>query len=69
MILDSMQIGTIALHLLYFVNFLHAHEQPRCLGQINLAEVFWPMAVILPYMGQGDDKESMSVENDVRSVG
>lgn len=35
MILDSMQIVTIFLQLLYLINFLHSHDQPRCLGPIE----------------------------------
>lgn len=35
MILDSMQIATIILQLLYLINFLHSHDQPRCLGPIE----------------------------------
>lgn len=51
MILDNMQIANIALQLMYFLNYLHTHEQPRCLGYIRLQDIYWPMAIVLPYMG------------------
>lgn len=35
MILDSMQIASIILQILYLVNFLHCQDQPRCLGPIE----------------------------------
>ena len=51
MILDSMQIGNIILQLLYCIDYLHSHEQPRCLGPLSLSEIYWPMGIILPYLG------------------
>ena len=51
MILDNMQIANIGLQMMYFVNYLHMHEQPRCMGPINLENIFWPMCIVLPYMG------------------
>lgn len=51
MILDNMQIATMVLHLLYLVNYLHNGEQPRCLGEVEFGDIYWPMAVVLPYLG------------------
>lgn len=66
MVLDSTQIVTIILQILYLVNLLHSHEQPRCLGPIEMREIFWPMATILPYLGVGDEEPMYSIENDVK---
>lgn len=69
MILDSTQIATIILQVLYLVNLLHSHEQPRCLGPIEMRGIFWPMATILPYLGVSDDEPMYSIEHDVKEVG
>ena len=55
MILDNMQIGMMMLQLLYLLKFIHYHEQPRCLGSVDLSEIFWPMALALPYLGASDE--------------
>lgn len=69
-ILDSMQVGSIILHIFYLLNFLHSHEQPRCFGPITLNSIYWPMAAVLPYFGQNtDDDTTHSIENDVKQLG
>ena len=66
MILDNMQIANIALQLMYFVNYLHVHEQPRCLGPIKLDNIYWPMAIVLPYMGISvHAKETVLVDDKI----
>lgn len=74
LILDNMQIGNIILQLLYCIDFLHTHEQPRCLGSISLSEICWPMGIILPYLGSplfinDRQKQGCSIENDIKEVG
>jgi hypothetical protein len=53
LILDNFQVAQINLQLLYLVQFLHQHEEPRCLGSIKLDEVYWPLAIVLPYLRSG----------------
>ena len=36
MIVDNFQIAQIILQLLYLINFLHTHEEPRALGSIRI---------------------------------
>jgi len=57
-IVDNIQIGIliyylghVGLQLLYVCQYLHTHEEPRCLGSLSFTEVFWPMTVVLPYLG------------------
>lgn len=69
LIFDNMQVATIALQLLYYVNFLHSHDQPRCLGRATMDTIHWPLAVVLPFMGAQDDREPASFENDIKLVG
>ena len=67
MILDNMQIGTMMLQLLYLLKFLHHHEQPRCLGLVSIAQIYWPMAIVLPYLGATNDDQG--IEGDIKQVG
>ena len=50
MILDNFQVAQMVLQLLYLINFLHTHEEPRSLGEVKVDEVYWPMRVVLPYL-------------------
>lgn len=52
LVLDNLQIANIVLQLLYLCQFLHSHDEPRCLGMLDLAELYWPLAVVLPYLGE-----------------
>ena len=65
-ILDSCQVGTMILQILYLIRFLHSHEEPRCLGNLYLNQIYWPMSMVLPYLSQ--DQEN-SVEGDIKLVG
>ncbi len=56
MILDNFQIGQMVLQLLYLINFLHTHEEPRSLGELKLDEIYWPLRIALPYLKNNDDK-------------
>lgn len=69
MILDSMQIAAMVLQVLYLANFLHCHEQPRCLGSITPAEVYWPMGLVLPFLTSEGIEPAFTIENDVREIG
>lgn len=82
MIVDGMQIATIALQLMYFATYLHLHEQPRCLGSVTLDSIYWPMAIVLPYMGtshptnplfsssqQHNLNGGISIQNDIKAIG
>lgn len=50
MILDDFQVAQMVLQILYLVNFLHTHEEPRSLGQLKVDEVYWPLRIALPYL-------------------
>lgn len=50
MILDNFQVAQMVLQLLYLINFLHTHDEPRSLGEVKVDEVYWPMRVVLPYL-------------------
>lgn len=52
LVLDNLQIANIVLQLLYLCQFLHSHDEPRCLGMLDLGELYWPLAVVLPYLGE-----------------
>jgi hypothetical protein len=58
MILDNMQIATIALQIAYLGNYLHSHDQPRCLGVLDKRTTFWPFAMVLPFLG-GENTETI----------
>lgn len=64
-----MQIASISLQIFYLLNFLHSHEQPRCFGLMTAESIFWPMAAVLPYLGQNGEETMHSIENDVKQVG
>lgn len=69
MILDNMQVASMVLQLLYLVNFLHSHEQPRCLGSVSPAEIYWPMGLALPFLSNIGHEPTFTIENDVKEVG
>lgn len=50
MILDDFQVAQMILQILYLINFLHTHEEPRSLGQLKVDEVYWPLRIALPYL-------------------
>lgn len=56
MILDNFQIAQMVLQIVYLINFLHTHEEPRSLGELKIDELYWPMRVVLPYLKNNDDK-------------
>ncbi len=49
--MDNLQIANFGLQLLYLCQYLHTNDEPRCLGLLNLEEVYYPLALILPYLG------------------
>ena len=65
-IIDDCQVGAMVLQVLYLIRFLHSHDQPRCLGKLNIDQIYWPMCVVLPYLAENQEN---SIEGDVRIVG
>ena len=55
MILDNFQIAQIVLQIVYLINFLHTHEEPRSLGSLKANEVYWPLKIVLPYLKNNDE--------------
>lgn len=55
MILDNFQIAQMVLQILYLINFLHTHEEPRSLGSLRINEMYWPLRIVLPYLKSNDE--------------
>ena len=79
MILDNFQVAQIVLQIVYLINFLQTHPEPRALGHVRLDELYWPLRVVLPYLseekaspnqsGKSLDTHDEGFEGDVRLAG